>query len=100
LTIRVPSIVYDTLYSTFSSIAFRLDSKYSNVKDVTERYYDIKTRIKNKKALEQRYVELLKKASAIKDILEIEKNLNDVRTQIVAHCPSYHLPVKQVDNHS
>ncbi|MBK6265516.1 DUF4349 domain-containing protein [Marivirga sp. S37H4] len=82
LTIRVPSTVYDTLFSSISALAFQLDNRYSNVEDVTERYYDLKARIKNKEALEQRYVELLKKASAIKDILEIEKNLNEVRTEI------------------
>lgn len=82
LTIRVPSDIYDTLYSSISMLAYKLDSRYSNVEDVTERYYDLKTRIKNKKTLEERYLELLKKASAIKDILEIERNLNEVRTDI------------------
>lgn len=82
LTVRVPSNVYDTLYSSLSKIAFRVDNKYSNLEDVTERYYDLKTRIKNKKALEERYVQLLSKATDVKDILEIEKNLNQVRTDI------------------
>ncbi|MTI33095.1 DUF4349 domain-containing protein [Xanthovirga aplysinae] len=82
LTIRVPASVYDSLYSSLSTLPFRLDSKYSNIEDVTERYYDLKTRIKNKKELEKRYLELLKKASSIKDILEIEKNLNQVRIDI------------------
>ena len=82
LTVRVPSGVYDTLYGSFSNMAYRLDNKYSNIEDVTERYYDLKTRIKNKKALEQRYIQLLDKASLVKDILEIERNLNQVRTDI------------------
>lgn len=82
LTIRVPSAKYDSLYVVLSDIAYQLDNKYSNVEDVTERYYDLKTRIKNKKALEARYVELLNKASEVKDMLEIEKNLNEVRTEI------------------
>lgn len=82
LTIRVPSRTYDTLYANLSGIAYELDNRYSNVEDVTERFYDLKTRIKNKKVLEQRYLDLLKKASAIKDILQIERNLNEVRTDI------------------
>ncbi len=82
LTVRVPSNIYDSLYSTFSTIAFKLDNKYSNIEDVTERYYDLETRIKNKKSLEERYLELLKKATAIKDILEVEMKLNDIRTEI------------------
>lgn len=82
LTIRVPSTDYDTLLVSISSFADKLDHKYSNIEDVSERYYDLQTRIKNKKALETRYVELLKKAYAISDILEIERNLNSVRTDI------------------
>lgn len=82
MTIRVPSIVYDTLFSQLSTIGSRLDHRYSNVEDVTERYYDLKTRIRNKKALEERYLDLLKKAPDIKDILEIEKNIALVRTDI------------------
>lgn len=82
LTIRVPSHQYDTLFSTLASMAFRIDSKTSNIEDVTERYYDLKSRIKNKKVLEKRYIALLKKASSISDILEIEKNLNEIRTDI------------------
>ncbi|MDH5366795.1 MAG: DUF4349 domain-containing protein [Cyclobacteriaceae bacterium] len=82
LTIRVPSNVHDSLYNSISNSVFRLDSKYSNIEDVTERYYDLKTRIKNKKSLEQRYLTLLSKASNVKDIIEIEKNINEIRTII------------------
>lgn len=96
ITLRVPSTVYDTLYSSLSTIAFRLDNRYSNIEDVTERYYDLKTRIENKKVLEQRYLDLLKKASAIKDILEIEKNLNEVRTEIEQLQGQFHYLSKQV----
>ena len=82
MTIRVPATVYDTLFTSIISASEKIESKYSNVEDVTERYYDLKSRIKNKKALELRYIDLLKKAKSIKDILEIERNLNTVRTEI------------------
>lgn len=82
LTIRVASNNYDSLFNSLTHLANRLDNKYSNIEDVTERYYDLKTRIKNKKALEQRYIELLDKALEVTDIIEIEKNLNEVRTEI------------------
>lgn len=97
LTIRVPSNVYDTLYGSLSKIAFRLDNKYSNIEDVTEQYYDLKTRIKNKKALEQRYIQLLNKATDVKDILEIEKNLNQVRTEIERFESQFNYLSKQVN---
>ncbi len=82
LTIRVPAQGYDTLYNTISNLAHKLDHRYSNMEDVTGRYYDLKSRIKHKKALEARCLELLNKAVSIKDILEIERNLSNVRNEI------------------
>lgn len=82
LSIRAPSEKYDSLLNTIAKIAFRVENKYSNVEDVTERYYDLQTRIQNKKELEKRYREILSKANEVKDILEIERNLNQVRTEI------------------
>ncbi len=82
LTIRVPSVKYDSLYDGLSNLAGRVEHKYTNVQDVTERYYDLQTRIKNKQALEQRYLDLLGKATELKDMLEIERQLNEVRTEV------------------
>ncbi|MBL3658268.1 DUF4349 domain-containing protein [Fulvivirga sediminis] len=82
VTIRVPSAVYDTLYSSLTSLAYRVDNRHSNVEDATMKYYDLLARISNKKALEARYVSLLKKASKIKDIMEIEEKLNETRVDI------------------
>jgi hypothetical protein len=82
LSIRVPSEKYDSLLNSISGIAFKVESKYSNVDDVTERHYDLQNRIQNKKELEIRYREILSKANQVKDILEIERNLNKVRTDI------------------
>ena len=82
LSIRVPSEKYDSLLNAITKIAYRVQSKYSNVDDVTERYYDLQSRIQNKKELEKRYREILSKANQVKDILEIERNLNEVRTDI------------------
>lgn len=82
LTIRVPSDRYDSLYNSLSNLAGRVEHKYTNIQDVTERYYDLQTRIKNKQALEQRYIDLLAKAAEVKDMLEIERQLNEVRTEI------------------
>lgn len=82
LSIRVPSEHFDSLFHSLGQPSHRIEEKVIKQEDVTERYFDLKTRIKNKKALEERYRELLKQATAIEAILEIEKNLNEIRTQI------------------
>lgn len=82
LVVRVPAEQFDSLFSTIAALPVQIESKYNNIEDVTERYYDLVSRIKNKKALEERYLELLKKAVSISDIIEIEKNLNEIRYEI------------------
>lgn len=82
MTIRVPAAGYDSLYASIARTMPQLVNRHSNTQDVTTRYYDLETRIKNSEALEQRYLELLQKAVVIKDILEIEQNLSELRTEI------------------
>jgi hypothetical protein len=53
--------------------------------DVTEQYYDLEARIKNKKAQEQRlraYLDEKKLTSKLEDILVVEKELNRVRGEV------------------
>jgi len=82
LTVRVPAEKYDSLFNSIVGIAYRLESKWSNIQDVTAQFYDLQQRITNKKALEARYLDLLRQTSNIKDILEIERSLNEIRTEI------------------
>lgn len=96
ITIRVNADNYDSLYSKLATVSQKVDFKSSNTEDVTERYYDLKTRIKNKKALEEKYLSLLKKATTIKDILEIERSLNEIRNEIETAEGSFRYLSKQV----
>ena len=81
LTIKVNPYHFDSFISEV--VTGRLvESKWINSDDVTDRYYDLQARISNKKKLEERYQEILKKASSVKDILEVERNLNQVRGEI------------------
>lgn len=81
LSVKVPPQSFDSLFDRLTSDR-KIDSKYVNSDDVTDQYYDLRSRIKNKKELEARYQDILKKATQVKDILEIERNLNQVRTEI------------------
>ncbi len=65
-----------------SNSADKVDSKNIEIKDITTAYIDTKTRLQNKKLLELRYLELLKKASKISDMLAIEDKLSEIRSDI------------------
>lgn len=84
LTIRVPAERYDSLVTVLLKEADieKLESKSTSIKDVTEEYIDVETRLKVKKASEQKMMELLGKAKKMTDVLEIQKQLTELREEI------------------
>ncbi|WGH75929.1 DUF4349 domain-containing protein [Tenacibaculum tangerinum] len=82
LIVRIPSKNFDAFLNEISSKVERFDTKNISVNDVTEQYLDIEARLKVKKELEKRYGEILKKASSVKEIIEVERELNKVRSEI------------------
>ncbi len=81
VSIKVPPQNFDVLIKEVTD-GKKLDNRWVNTDDVTSRYYDLQSRIENKKKLEERYQEILKQANKISDILEVERNLNQVRSEI------------------
>lgn len=82
LQVRIPSDKFDSFLATVSSFAGRLDSRYINTQDVTEEFIDIEARLSAKKELEVRYLELLKQARTVEDMVAIETQLSQVRSEI------------------
>ncbi|MEZ4369515.1 MAG: DUF4349 domain-containing protein [Polyangiaceae bacterium] len=50
--------------------------------DVTDEWIDLDARLKTQKALETQYLEILKGASKVEDLLAVQKQLASVRTEI------------------
>ncbi len=82
IIIRVSNKDFENLVREVSSGVGYFDQKDISSEDVTERFIDIEARLKAKKELENRYLELLKKANTISEILEIEKELVIIREEI------------------
>lgn len=82
IIIRVPAKNFDKLLSETTKGVTKFDSKEIEVKDVTEEFLDIQARLKTKKELESRYLELLKKANSVSEILEVEKQIGLLRSEI------------------
>jgi hypothetical protein len=84
LIIRVPSKNFDLFLKDISKGVAYFDNKEISSQDVTAEYIDIDARLKAKKVLENRYLELLKKANKVSEMLEIEKQLSSIREEIEA----------------
>jgi len=82
LIIRVPADKFDSLLKNISESVDKLDSRNIDLLDVTEEYIDIEARVKTKKELQTRYAELLKQATKVDEILNIEKEIGNLQTEI------------------
>lgn len=82
ITVRVQSQYFDSLLTIIGSNAEYFDTKNIHTQDVTEEFIDVMARIKTKKTLENQYTQVLKQAKNVKEIMEVERALNDVREQI------------------
>ena len=82
IVIRVPAKDFDNLLQDASAGVERFEQKDIRVKDVTEEFLDVEARLKTKKELEVRYLELLKKTNSVTEILEVEHQIGDLRAEI------------------
>lgn len=81
LKLRVPKEHYDSFLLTVNDVGNVIREKNTGI-DITSSYFDTEARLNALKIQEERLLEILKKAVEIKDILELERELTDVRYQI------------------
>ena len=79
--INVPSDKLDDFLDESSKLA-TVRNKSTLAEDITAQYYDNESRLKSLQIQEERYLEILKTATEVKDIIEIENALTDVRYEI------------------
>jgi len=93
---RIPARNFDVFLDSISSGAVKIDSKHISISDVTSQYIDMTTRLKNQKILEATYINLLKRASKMSDVLEVEDKLTDTRTEIESEQGQLNYMSKQI----
>lgn len=81
---RITNAKFDTLLTALQIESIYLNYKNINTVDVTEEFVDIEARLKNKIAVEKKYLEILKKAVKIVDILAVEEQIRIIREEIEA----------------
>lgn len=82
VTVRMPSSEFDNFIIQVSRGVDKFDKREIKSQDVTEEYVDLQARIEAKKKLENRYLEILKTADTVKDILQVEAEAGKIREDI------------------
>lgn len=82
LVVRVPAMQFNQVMEQIRAVGIRVTQEKVTGQDVTEEFIDLEARIKNQKALEAQFIEIMKRAGKVADALEVQKELADVRTEI------------------
>ncbi|HEY1214043.1 MAG TPA: DUF4349 domain-containing protein [Bryobacteraceae bacterium] len=84
VTIKVPVAAFDDLVSQIPADSDRLVDKKITSQDVTMEMVDTKSRLESKKEVRERYLELLRQAHSMKDILAVQNEINDIQQDMEA----------------
>lgn len=79
--IRIPSRDFATLMNSLTELG---NVPYSNTytENITSQYYDVQARLEAYRTEEKSLLEMMEKADSVKDLLEIQEYLSDVRYRI------------------
>ena len=83
LTIRVPNDQFQSLLESIKGESIFLDEASVNSNDVTEEYIDIETRLKTKREVRDRYIDILNtKTGSVQDIIDAEEAIRVITEEI------------------
>ncbi len=82
ITVRVPAVEFEGVMNEIKTYAKVVTTETASGQDVTEQYTDLKARLRNAEAQETEYLNILKKAQTVKEILMVQPYLSSVRAEI------------------
>lgn len=82
ITIKVPFANFEQTFAQVKKVASLVIQESVSSQDITLQYSDLQAQLKNKQAAEQQYLQILKQAQKVSDILEVTQALAQVRGEI------------------
>ncbi len=82
VTVKVPVAKFNEAIDAIKQLADEVQNLTVTTNDATEQYIDLTARIKNMRAEEEQYQNILKQAAKIEDILQVTERLSNVRGRI------------------
>ncbi len=81
ITIRVPSRIFDEALRETQKLG-ELQHQQVSGQDITEEFVDVAAQLKNLRATEDQFLDIMKRAQKIEDVLSVQRELTTVRSQI------------------
>ena len=82
VVIRVDADSFDSALEEIRSLAVEVVRENTSARDVTEEYIDLTARVRNLERTEQQLLELMEEAESVEVVLEVQRELTNVRGQI------------------
>lgn len=82
VTIRVPADRFDEAMDGVKKLAVKVERENVSASDVTEQFIDLEARLKSLRAEEAQYLEIMKRAYAVEDTLQVAERLSSVRGRV------------------
>ncbi|HEX8460689.1 MAG TPA: DUF4349 domain-containing protein [Segetibacter sp.] len=82
ISIKVPVDQFDDLMNSLPAEGVKVVEKRISSEEVTGEIVDTKARVEARKQVRERYLELLKRAKTMKEILEVQQEVNTVQEDI------------------
>lgn len=85
MTIRVRYDLFEQFVEELIANEEKVTDKSINVQDVTAEFIDVEARLRTQRELENRYLEILKRGNTVTELLEVERALASVRSEIESY---------------
>jgi hypothetical protein len=97
ITIRVPATQLESAKAEIRKLAGSIESEKTDVSDVTKQYVDMQARVRNLRSEEAQYLQIMKSAAKVQDMLDVSEKLSEVRGQIEQQQAEFEALSKQVE---
>ncbi len=85
IAVRVPAAKLDDTLDWMRAVGVDVLSEASTSTDVTDEYYDLRSRVESMQATEEALIRLLDRAEKVEDALEVQRELARLQVEIEAH---------------
>jgi hypothetical protein len=82
MTVRVPAAKFNESLDEIRKTGNRIIVETVKGEDVTEQFIDMEARLKAKRALEEQFLEIMKRGNTVQDALNVQRELATVRGEI------------------
>ena len=97
LTIRIPAARFEEARAAIRKLGLRVESEKIDAQDVSRQYVDQEANLRNLRAEEVGYLEILKQAHTVKDMLAVSERLSAVRGQIEQQQAEFNALSRQIE---